>query len=93
MEGKIDVEQFLSLLVEFDEEVETRGSGLIHCLQGANRSGVVLVAYLMGKCGCTLVDARRYACRLRPIIDISDPKHGNTVTPITFLGGLGDEIT
>ena len=84
-EGQIPFQEFLKALIEFDEAAEFSGSALVHCLQGANRSGAVIAAYITAKCRVPIATALRYVQDLRSIIDLSEAKHGNFVLPEGFL--------
>ncbi|KAH3768097.1 hypothetical protein Pelo_188 [Pelomyxa schiedti] len=42
------------------------GAVLVHCAAGANRSPVVVIAYLIARCGLTLAEAATHVKSLRP---------------------------
>jgi hypothetical protein len=82
---KHSLEWFGQHLVDFEKQMLAYGGGLVHCRNGANRSPVYVAAYLMAKTGCTATSACKHLRMLRPIVDVTEPKYGNHVLPMTFL--------
>ena len=92
VEGNLPFAAFLDELLVLDNHLEMKGSALVHCLQGANRSGVVACAYIIGKCQVKAALALRYTQRIRPIIDVADAAWGMTVLPGQWLERHEEEI-
>ena len=68
-----------------DNHLEMKGSALVHCVQGALRSGIVACAYIVGKCQVNVALALRHAQGVRPIIDVAEVAPGRTVLPGQWL--------
>ena len=80
-----DFSELCELLELIEENLMKRGSALVHCSQGANRSAMAVCAYLIAKCDISAETAYMYLQRIRPIVEISNPKWGNHVSPQGFL--------
>ena len=50
----------------------SKGSVIVYCRQGANRSGAVVAKYVCCKTGCHIKDVDAYMKLIRPIFDISE---------------------
>ena len=85
LSGDISLEDFLKFLEQLDMALEMKGSALVHCLQGANRSAFVMVSYLTGKCQVPWTAAWAYLKRLRCVCDISEPAPDGNVLPTEYL--------
>ena len=57
----------------------------IYCRNGANRSPLGMIAFVMMVTGCSINEAICHVSSLRALTDIREPKYGNFVTPMKFL--------
>ena len=88
--GEWKIQEFLNILQDIDVEIDT-GSALVHCLKGANRSGIVVICYVMAKTGCLFKEAYKHCQFLRPVINI-DAKFGWSVTGAPFVEHYEEEV-
>ena len=71
MDGSVPPQHIHDAFRKFDEQCTAPGSGCIVCLRGANRSGLVVVGYIMAKTGVGAAAALAHLKAARPIVDIS----------------------
>jgi hypothetical protein len=83
--GKLKSDFVRECFLQFDRNAAASGSGMMQCLRGANRSGLVMIAFLMARFKLTTSDAIGYLKELRPIVDISQPARGCGVFPVDWL--------
>lgn len=83
-EGKINIKEFGERLLELYRHWMQGGVG-IYCRNGANRSPLGMIAFVMMVTGCSINEAICHVSSLRALTDIREPKHGNFVTPMKFL--------
>ena len=74
-----DKNKILDVIEQIDDFLEDSGSVLVHCLRGANRSPVVVILYVMGKCQMSWHRAKQFVSDCRGLVDVRDPKMGNSV--------------
>ena len=83
-EGHVPVQTLFSLLVEL-YRAETTGAIGIYCRNGANRSPLIVGAYLMARAGLDVEKVAVHMQKLRAIVDLSTAEYGYSVRPMKFL--------
>lgn len=85
VDGRLDSMAFRDASLAFDRHATAFGSDMMSCLQGANRSGLVVVGFIMAKCRVSAQVALDFLRGLRPIVDISEGPQGSAALPMDFL--------
>eukprot|EP00973_Karenia_brevis_P071306 9905316-Karenia_brevis.AAC.1 len=69
VEGRRGIADFCTHLYDMEMALD-KGSCLVYCISGANRSPGFICAWLVARTGCTVDTAFRHVKRLRAIADI-----------------------
>lgn len=87
----LDIEGLYESIRTFNWARKRGGVG-VHCRNGANRSAIWMVAYLVARCGVTPKEAFAYLHSLRHLVDISKQPDFGKYDPSVMLDTIADDL-